>query len=238
LELSEVIGHLAILRRFPVEPLPGETPSEALLAGYELSGDRVGVLIDAETGGRLSPESDPYLLRCGARFFDQSAGAGLASRVLVRVEGGGEYALSDPAWLDEVSRQLGRPVRLAARSEVGGAPMEVQMLSKATLGFVERAYGRPLEVARLRANLLVDVHGGMPFEEEGWIGKRIRIGDAELDVLAPSLECVLIGLEAEPGGDTSMLQGVLQVRGGSLGVQVRPVSGNRVRVGDPLSRVD
>jgi len=238
LELSEVIGHLAVLRRFPVEPLAGETPSEALLAGHELSGDRVGVLLDGETGGRISPEADPYLLRCGARFFDQSAGAGLASRVLVKVEGGGEYALSDPAWLAEVSRRLGRPVRLAARSEVGGRPLELQMISKSTLGFLERAYGRPLEAARLRANFLVDVHGGMPFEEEGWVGKRIRIGDAELDVVSPSVGCVLTGLEAEPGGDTSMLQGVLQVRGGSLGVQVRPVSGNRVRVGDPVSRVD
>lgn len=238
MELSEVIGHLAILRRFPVEPLEGETPSEALLGGDGLSGDRVGVLLDRETGVRIGPEAAPHLLRCGARFFDQTSGTGLESRVLVRVEGAGEYALADPAWLEEISRRLGRPLRLAARGDLRDTAPELQMLSKSTLGFLERAYGRPLETARLRVNFLVDVHGGKPFEEEGWIGKRVRIGGAELDVVAPSLGCVVMGLEPEPGGDPSMLQGVLQVRGGSLGVQVRPLSGHRVRVGDPVSRVD
>ena len=225
MELSEVIGHLATLRRFPVEPLGGETPSEAFLSVDELSGDRVGVLLDGETGGRIGPEAAPYLLRCGARFFDQTPGAGLESRVLVRLEGAGEYALSDPAWLVEISKRLGRPVRLAARADLhdgSGAADAHQTHTQ----FLERAYGRPLEPARFRANFLVDVHGGRPFEEEGWVGKRIWIGGAELDIVAPSFQCVLTNLEPEPGGDPSMLQGVLQVRGGSLGVRVRPVSGS------------
>ena len=238
MELAEVVGHLAVLRRFPVEPLGGEEPDEARLAGEDLLGDREYVLLEEPTGSPLDPESNPFLLGCRARVVGQLAAGEPEGRVLVRVSEGAEFRLTDSAWLAEVSRRFGQPVRMAARRDLPGGAPGLHLVSTPTLGFLERAYGAPLEPARLRANFVVDLHEGAAFEEDHWVGQRIRIGDAQFDVVSPSLGCVLTRLEPESAaGDVSMLKGVLHVRGGSLGVQVRPVSGHRVRVADPMSLV-
>ena len=70
LELAEVVGHLAGLRRFPVRPLGGETPDECLVAGKGLAGDRIYDLVDVESGAPLSERQTPSLLRYRVRYVD------------------------------------------------------------------------------------------------------------------------------------------------------------------------
>ena len=41
MELAEVVGQLAVLRRFPVRALGGESPDECLVQGSGLAGDRI-----------------------------------------------------------------------------------------------------------------------------------------------------------------------------------------------------
>src|SRR3954468_14269635 len=70
LELAEVVGHLAGLRRFPVRPLGGETTDECLVAGRGLAGDRIYDLLDAVSGAPLSERQTPSLLRYRVRYVD------------------------------------------------------------------------------------------------------------------------------------------------------------------------
>ena len=122
------------------------------------------------------------------------------------------------------------------RAPRGGA---LHLLSRSTLRFVERVYGTAVEPRFLRANFVIDLAGGKAFEEDEWVGRQIRIGDTLCDVVTASRECLAVAAGAEkPAGDVSMVEGLLKVRGGVLGLEVRAAKGQRIRVADPVSLVD
>lgn len=238
LELAEVIGHLAELKRFPFEPLDGESPAIALLAGDGLTGDRAYELFDPATGEPLTPSSAPSLLSLRARYLDNLITEPRPEWACVEPPSGRELSLQDPACAAALSEWLGRPVRLRARTRKNGTSA-LFLLSRATLRLAERTYGAPLESGRIRANLVVDVTEAEAFAEERWLGKRIRIGDALLEIVGQAPDCVFAGpLPSVSAGDADLLRGLLQVRRGGLGVALRALSGLRLRVGDALALAD
>jgi hypothetical protein len=236
-ELAEVIGHLALLRRFPVCALAGETPSEALLSAPGMAGDRVFQIVDERTETALSSSEEPDLLRYSVRFLDDMVtGEDPAALARVRTPDGQELPLADPAWVSDLSQRIGRPLRLRPRAPrpEGG----LQVLTVPTVRFLESVYGGPLEARRSRANFLIDLPDARAFEEDRWIGKRVRVGETLLEIVG-SCHCVVTALEPEtPDRDLPLLAAALSVRGGAVGVQARAVSGRRVRVADPVSLAD
>src|SRR5262249_49755694 len=70
LALAEVVGQLASINGFPVEPLGGESPDAVLLRGEKLVGDRVHLLQDAETGEPLTLEAHPQLSTFSVRYVE------------------------------------------------------------------------------------------------------------------------------------------------------------------------
>lgn len=227
-----------MLRRFPIEPLCGGTPSEARIGAGGLVGDRIYELCDENTGETLTVSGSPLLLLYAARYTDNLVTDDLDAWTRVRNPAGKDFLVSDPEWVAEISRNLGRPVRLRSRAAAEEkAPLH--LLSRATLRLVERTYGAPLEEGRLRANFVLEITGGKAFDEEQWIGRRIRIGDALLEITGPSADCILTtDLPQATGGDLDLLTGLVEVRGGHIGVAVRALGGNRVRVVDSVLLVD
>lgn len=238
LELAEVIGHLVELKRFPVEPLDGESPAVALLAGGRLTGDRAYELFDPATGEPLTPSSAPSMLSLSASYLDNMITEARPEWARVELPGGRELSLQDPACEAALSESLGRPVRLRARTRENGTSA-LSLLSRATLRLAERTYGARLESGRIRANLVVEVTDAGAFAEEKWLGKRIRIGDAVLEIVGPARDCVFAGsFPSASAGDADLLRGLLQVRRGGLGVELRALSGLRLRIGDALALAD
>jgi uncharacterized protein YcbX len=69
--------------------------------------------------------------------------------------------------------------------------------------------------------------------EEAWLGKRVRIGGVELEILRRAVRCVLVGLPwdglpAAPG----LLKTIAETNDLTLGVHARVVRGGPLRVGD------
>jgi uncharacterized protein YcbX len=239
MELAEVVGQLAALRRFPIEPLGGETPNEVVVRREGAVGDRVFELSDEQTGEVLTWRSHPMLLSYSARFLEDLVVEDLESMARVQMPDGREVPLSDPQWVGDAARRLGRPVRVRRADEGAPGRGALHLLSRPTLRFVERVYGTGLEARFLRANFVIDLSGGKAFEEDEWVGRQIRIGDTLCDVVAPSRECLAVAVGTEkPAGDVSMVEGLLKVRGGVLGLEVRAAKGLRIRVADPVSLVD
>ena len=86
---------------------------------------------------------------------------------------------------------------------------------------------------------MIELTGGKAFEEDEWIGRQIRIGDTLCEMVAPSTECLAVAFRPEkPAGDVSMIEGLLKVRAGAVGLQVRATRGQRIRVSDTVSLVD
>jgi uncharacterized protein YcbX len=239
MELAEVVGQLVSLRRFPVEPLGGETPNEVAVRLEGAVGDRVFELAEESTGEALTWRIAPQLLSYSARFLEDLVVEDLEAWTHVKLPDGRELPLQDPQWVSDVSRRLGRPVRLRRVAEGKPGRGALHLISRPTLRFVERVYGASVEPRFLRANFIVDLTGGRAFEEDEWVGRQIRIGDALCDVVTPSRECLAVTAGVEKAaGDVSMVEGLLKVRGGAVGLEVRAAKGQRIRVADPVSLVD
>jgi hypothetical protein len=240
MELAEVVGHLAGLRRFPVRGLGGETPDEARVQGAGLAGDRVFDLYDEQGGAILSAESAPVLLGYRAWYLDAMvAGDDLGPWIRVRMPGGEEVPLSDRAWLDDLARRRGRPVQLRPRPEAASDPAPLHLISVQTVRFLEQQYGGPLEPSRLRSNALLDLPESRAFEEDRWLGRQLWIGDVLVEIVRACDDCIVPTLDAgTPERSPGILAAIARGRGGRLGVRVRALTGNRLRVGDPVAIID
>ena len=105
---------------------------------------------------------------------------------------------------------------------------------EAIAGLVEQLGGHVVGV-----NFVIELSGGKAFEEDEWIGRQVRIGDTLCEIVAPSTECLAVSFHPEkPAGDISMIEGLLKVRSGAVGLQVRVARGQRIRVSDTVSLVD
>ena len=155
------------------------------------------------------------------------------------------------AWLGEF---LGQPVRLVHMDSGVHRPVlsdharpgdEVSfadafpllLITQAALDGLNQRLAQPVPIQRFRPNLVVS--GADAHAEDGW--KRIRIGDAELDIGPPCVRCVFTTVDPErgerdPSGEP--LRTLIAYRRGAGGVtfgrNVIPRGGKTLRVGDPV----
>ena len=77
------------------------------------------------------------------------------------------------------------------------------------------------------------------FEEDRWIGRQLWIGDVLVEIVRPCDALRRHGLDAEtPERSPGILAAIARGRGGRLGVHARALTGNRLRVGDPVAIID
>lgn len=147
-----------------------------------------------------------------------------------------------------IGEALGRPVELV-RSERGataGMPDRnaVSILSDASVTELARLTndGRPLDARRFR--MLVQVAGGDPYQEDGWMGSEVRIGEVVVRVTKPDPRCVITTLDPDTGErDFATLHAIKEARGMrrprklDFGVYAEVVTAGTVRVGDPVEPI-
>jgi uncharacterized protein YcbX len=122
--------------------------------------------------------------------------------------------------------------------------------SLASLG--RRSPGSLVDVRRFRPNLLVDLpepqaaevdgrEGGEPedgqeeFPELSWVGKRVQVGRAVLEVSEPCIRCVMISRPtADLPGDRAMQKVVVRQLRHTMGVYAKVVEPGRVGEGDAV----
>lgn len=103
----------------------------------------------------------------------------------------------------------------------------------------EAAPASRFDMRRFRPNLLVDAPGDARFPETGWLGARLRVGEAELRVTVDCPRCVMTthGFADLPR-DPAVMRALVREAGGSLGVYASVERPGRVRVGDALIRLE
>jgi uncharacterized protein len=93
-----------------------------------------------------------------------------------------------------------------------------------------------VDVRRFRPNLVVATPDGVEdFVEIGWVGKRVRIGEAELAITIACPRCVMIthGFDDLPQ-DTGLMRTVVREANQNVGVYARVERAGRVAVGDTV----
>ncbi|SHH29562.1 hypothetical protein SAMN05444351_4486 [Geodermatophilus nigrescens] len=170
------VGTVVGISVYPVRGCAGTPLERADVGPAGLAGDRASAVVDA--GGRVLRGKDAPGLAAVAPTGD--AGADAAA----------------------LTAALGRPVHLQPLTERpdGAAAVHLvsrQALDRAAAGVVPAGCGADDP----RANLVLDLPGDLPdADERTWVGRRLRLGTAVLEVTRLPRHCLGVYAEvAEPG---------------------------------------
>ena len=147
---------------------------------------------------------------------------------------------------DAFSELLGARVRLVRADELGGGVDDspVSIVSDASLAELAKRSGNGAVDGR-RFRMLVQVAGTKPHEEDGWIGRRVRIGEAIVVVTKQDARCRMTTRNPETGvRDFDTLKAIKSYRGVrdgkaiDFGVYGDVEQQGRVRIGDPVGPLE
>jgi uncharacterized protein YcbX len=243
---------ISALRMAPVKGTRLNAVDELELVGAGVVGDRAFMVVD-EDAGLLLTSRTPALLQVESAWEDgvlalrfpdgsevsddPSPGASAVTRQYDGREVPGR--LVDGPLAAALSEHLGRPVRLLMRDadQTGTDDFPVTLMSEASL----RALAEPLggstpDARRFRMSLTIDGVGA--WEEHGWAGSEVAVGEALLRVVDPVPRCVVTTRDPVSGTtDAPVLKALAQLRGKrdvTFGVWCEVARPGRVRLGDAV----
>jgi uncharacterized protein len=148
-------------------------------------------------------------------------------------------------WQEALSAHAGEPMRLlwsesgaADRAAMGGA---VSVISRASLEGLREEAGATAPVDGRRFRMLFEIDGVTAHAEDEWIGSRVRVGRAEIDVGGDVGRCVITTLDPDLGTrDLDTLGALARYRREGrteplpFGVYAAVTTPGRVAVGDAI----
>jgi uncharacterized protein len=234
------------LRLMPAEELE-------IQAGGAL-GDRAFLVVD-EDGALIETTRTPSLLQVAQRWDPGSGELTLRfpdGREVTAVPSPGEAGgtglydgrrvsgriVSGPH-AQALSDHLGRAVRLLALNgdEVGTDDFPVTLMSTASVAALGEALdGGAPDARRFRMTITAD--GADAWEEHGWAGREVDVGEVRVRVTDPVPRCVVTTRDPERGRrDVPVLQTLAKLRGKknvTFGVWCEVTRPGRVRLGDAV----
>lgn len=172
------------LRRYPVKAMGGEELSSVQVDARGLVGDRWYAVEDAD--GHFASGKRTRRFRRRDEVFDYAARTEAGGVLVTGPEG--EWRVDDPALAATLSTRMGLPVRVLPETAVPHQDAgSVSLVGTATLDWCSERWGIEADPRRLRVNIVVAT--SEPFIEETWVGRRISMGDVELDVVERIERC-------------------------------------------------
>lgn len=219
------MAEVADIWRYPVKSMGGERLDECLITDRGLDGDRRWALVDGvanRAGKLLTIRQDERLMTYRARLADESVEV---------VTPHGETRRLDDRMVAHLAEQTARPLTLRDTAGANFDDSPVLVVSMASVTAFGLEAGFPIDRRRFRANLYLE--GLEPEEELRWLGRRIRAGDAELEVTKRCDRCVVITRDPDTTTPTPELLRILtDTHETCMGVYCGVVRPGRVAVGD------
>lgn len=226
------IGRIAAVHRYPVKSLSGETLSEARFDARGVVGDRWWAVLDPD--GKLGSGKSSRRFRRMPGLLELTAEYDGDAPLVTFPDG---RRLRPGPELDEaLSWHVGRRVALGQEAEVShfdDGP--VHLVTTSAVRAVEAVHGAAVDARRFRANLLLEDDGN-DSDEDGWLGARLAVGEALLEVVQPMPRCVMVdqpqvGVDVDDGG---LLRTIATHRDNDFGRLLRVVHPGRFRLGDEV----
>jgi len=233
--LSQEIGHIKALFRYPVKSMAGVRLDSAALGWHGLSGDRRFAfrrLVDQSGFPWLTASRLPELL------LYKPVGEAEVDKNLpthIRTPEGAELELQSDDLRNEITRRHGSPVQLMQLKQGIFDEAAVSLINVTTIREVERAADRRLDVLRFRPNILIESNGVEPFAEDQWVGKTLRFGTDDdgpaVSVTMRDLRCVMINLDPETAeADSSVMKAALRLNANQAGVYATVIRSGELRI--------
>jgi uncharacterized protein YcbX len=127
-----------------------------------------------------------------------------------------------------------RLVRAPEEAMTDTGYQSISLINLASHRAVEGRMGRALSPLRWRGNFLID--GLAPWEEFDLVGKRLKLGAAELDVVEPITRCRMTESNPETGQRDADTLGLLRHSFGhqNCGIYAKVITGGAVQEGDVI----
>ncbi|MEZ5966083.1 MAG: MOSC domain-containing protein [Planctomycetota bacterium] len=213
-----VVGRVAGLWRYPVKSMAGEALAVAEVSWHGFAGDRRWAFVreDAPRSGfpwltlRERADMNHYV----PRLVDAARPDNSDTRV--RTPSGQEFDVIDPALAALLYPSGARAIK-QDRGIFDTFPLSLITLQ--TIRELARRAGIALGVERFRPNILVDAAETAPFAEDAWVGRTLRIGEAEIRIDKRDGRCAVITIDPATGERTPDVLGIVaRERQGCLGV--------------------
>jgi uncharacterized protein len=238
--LPTASGTVLELRRFPVKSLAGERVDALRIDPRGAGGDRAQALTGIFGGARrrLTVRQVPRMLAWSAAYPD-APGAALdpddPPLPLLTAPDGRTFRWDDPALPGALRDDLGRPVKLERDGALmPDVPDTLLVTVEATRAALERELGRPIDPRRFRPNLHVRLDTPA-FAEEAWTGRRLLVGEAELELLDPCERCAIPTRDPDTTEKWPELLRRLAADHDTLfGIYARPLGPATVHAGDAV----
>ena len=250
----------------PVKGLGLVHPEDVLLERHGVRENRRFHIVDAE-GRRFNqlrngalvqirPAYDADSERLTLHFPDGSVADGevsLGAEVATDFYGRpvvGKYV--EGPWSGALSAWAGRPLRLVQSPPglaVDRGRGHVSLISTASLAELGRNGGRPDPVDGRRFRMLFELSGCTPHEEDGWVERHLRIGEAVIKIRGDVGRCAITTQNPETGEpDFDSLRTISTYRGFTeneegkrhipFGVYGEVAEPGQVTIGDPVEVVE
>jgi uncharacterized protein YcbX len=230
------IGEISEINRYPVKSFAGESLETCNIDTYGLYGDRFCAFYDETMEGWesfITARDIPNMLAYKAKLVDEG--------VSVTSPDGRTFSWNENL-LDEIQRYSKRKLSMMsykAQNPENPDLMAVDLASvliitDATLRRLEAICGKRLDRRRFRSNIIVSLHENA-LNESDWIGKRLSMGSAELQVDIYCERCSIITIDPDTlERDTSLLKKVNEEMNLNFGVYASIKKTGQIQVGDKV----
>ncbi|MDX1554508.1 MAG: MOSC domain-containing protein [Xanthomonadales bacterium] len=245
------VATVAVIWRFPVKSMLGETLSAAEIGPQGIPGDRGWAVVDRSSGKLVSAKDFrryPNMFALRGKVVE--SGQAARDSVSIELPDGTEVAAGTADCDRLLSEHLGQDVKLVRANAQSSENVEhfhddspVSVLTNATLDQMNALQpGSRFDARRFRMNLILD-SDARGFPENDWVGRRLLIGDGiVLRITKPDARCAMTTLAQEDlPEDREILKGLARHNRLSVGdhrrypcagVYASVASGGRVEVGD------
>ncbi|MGD9893609.1 MAG: MOSC domain-containing protein [Dehalococcoidia bacterium] len=233
------MNEVAVIRaifRYPVKSMRGEELPEAELTLQGFPFDRQYAFVQANSRSIfpwLTGREYAGLLRYRARVEVSDAGR---PDVVVVDPDGDTIAVHHDALRLALEERSGRPLFLLRDYRGSQDAAQVSLIGDASIAQIGAECGTPVEPSRFRANLYLETISGAPFEEDGWVGSILRIGDtARIAITEQDKRCAMITLHPETGeARTEVLTAVARNHNTMAGIYGSVLTPGPIRPGDAV----
>lgn len=240
------IGHIKEIIRHPVKSMGGESVQKTTVMDYGLYGDRSHAFLDAEKPGKfLTITQFPEMVRYKAKFAGEETMEEYP-KVEITTPEGKVLDWKDPELIKEIEDKSNKSVSSVkytpSHVPLGAIEEEhLQLVTDASLNKLTDIWGKDrIDFQRFRPNLLLSLEEKIPFMEEQWFGKRMKIGrDVEIQLKRHCERCMIITVDPESAKrDPTLLKTVAKERNNHFGVYTSVIKTGEICVGDEIFLLD